>query len=527
MKRRDLLKLTAAAGVLAAPRIARADKSRALRFVPVAGVSVLDPVWSGTRPTRDHGYMVFDTLFGLDENLTVQPQMASGYTVEDGGKRWTITLRDKLRFHDGEPVLAKDVVASIKRFGARASFGQFLMDATEDVSAADDKRIVFRLKRPFPHLALALGGTTTEMPCIMPERLANTDPFKAVSEMVGSGPFRFVASEFNAGHRTAYERFSDYVPRDGGKPSYLAGPKVVHFERVEFNGIPDGSTAAAALHTGEVDWVEVPSIDLLADLRRDPKLRVETNRVSKTLAIARFNHLHPPFDNPAIRRALLGAIDQAAAMQAVAGTDPNGWKDRVGLFGPGSPLATDAGIEVLSSPRDYDKVKRDLAAAGYKGEKIVVLDVADIQELRSLAAVGIDQLRRAGMNVDVQTTDFGTWIRRRLSKEPPDKGGWNIFFTFIDGTYNFTPAGNGSIAGTGPKGYPGWVTAPKIDALRQAWLDAPDMETERRVVRDLQMQFWQDVPNIPMGEWTQYTCYSRSITDVPMGFPLFYGVRPA
>ena len=525
MKRRDLLKSTAGLGILAAPGIARADKARPIRFVPVAGVSILDPVWSGARPTRDHGYMVFDTLFGIDENLTAQPQMAAGTTVEDGGKRWTIALRDKLRFHDGEPVLAKDVVASIKRFGARATFGQFLMDATDEVSATDDKHIVFRLKRPFPHLPMALGGATSETPAIMPERLANTDPFKAVTEMVGSGPFRFVASEFNAGHRSVYERFSDYVPRDGGKPSFLAGPKAVHFERAEWIGIPDGSTQAAALHTGEVDWVEVPSIDLLADLRRDPKLTVETNRVSKTLAIARFNHLHPPFDNPAIRRALLGAIDQTEAMQAVAGTDRKDWSDRVGVFGPGSPLANDAGIEVLSSPRDYDKVKRELSAAGYNGEKIVALDVADIQELRSLAAVGIDQLRRAGMNVDVQTTDFATWLRRRASKEAPDKGGWNIFFTLIDGAYNFTPAGNVTIAGTGPKGYFGWPTAPKIDASRQAWLDAPDLEAERRIVRDMQMQFWQDVPNIPMGEWTQYTCYSRSLVDVPMGFALFYGVR--
>jgi peptide/nickel transport system substrate-binding protein len=527
MRRRDMFKLTAGAAMLAAPRIARADKSRALRFVPVAGVSTLDPVWTPARPTRDHGYVVFDTLYGIDETLMAQPQMAAGHTIEDGARRWTITLRDKLRFHDGEPVLAKDVAASIKRFCARDAFGQALMAATDEVSAPDDHRIVFRLKRPFSHLALALGGGTPEVPCIMPERLANTDPFKAVTEMVGSGPYRFVASEFNAGHRTVYERFQDYVPREGGKASFLAGPKVVHFERVEWTGIPDGATAAAALHTGEVDWVEVPAIDLLPDLARDSKLKVDTNRVSNTIGIARFNHLHPPFDNPAIRRALLGAIDQAASIQAVAGANPEDWRDRVGLFGPGSPLANDAGIEVMTAPRDYDRVKRELAAAGYKGERVVAIDVADIAELRALSSVGVDQLQRVGLNVDVQTVDFGTWIRRRTSKEVPEKGGWNILFTLIDGSYNFTPIGNAAMTSTGPAGYPGWMTAPRIDELRQAWLDAPDLESERRVCRELQMQFWRDVPYIPMGEWIQHTCYSRAITDVPMGFPLFYGVRPA
>ena len=336
MQRRGFLRAAAASGLvttggLAAPRIGRAADDKVLRFVPVAGLSVLDPVWTPARPTRDHGYVVFDTLYGIDEELVPQPQMAAGHTIDDDGKRWTITLRDKLRFHDGSPVLARDVVASIKRFCARDTFGQALMAATDEISAPDDRRIVFRLKKPFPHLPQALGGCTGDVPCIMPERLAATDPFKPVTEMVGSGPFRFVAAEFNAGHRAVYERFQDYVPRDDKKASFLAGAKTAHFERLEWTGMPDGGTAAAALHTGEMDWVEVPEMDLLPSLARDSKLVVETNRVSTAIGIARFNHLHPPFDNPAVRRALLGAIDQAEAMQAVAGVDPADWRAGIGV----------------------------------------------------------------------------------------------------------------------------------------------------------------------------------------------------
>jgi peptide/nickel transport system substrate-binding protein len=365
------------------------------------------------------------------------------------------------------------------------------------------------------------------VPAIMPARLAATDPFKAVTEMVGSGPFRFVPGEFNAGSRAVYERFQDYIPRDGGKPSFLAGAKIVHFDRVEWTGTPEAATAAAALHTGEIDWWEVAAIDLLPSLARDPKLMVETNRVSTAIGVTRFNHLHPPFDNPAVRRALLGAIDQAEAMQAVAGVDTADWRDHVGLFGPGSPLANDEGIGVMTSPRDYDRVKRDLAAAGYKGERVLALDVADVAELHAVSLVGIEQLRRAGMNVDVQTADFGTVLRRRFSKEVPDKGGWNVLFTLLDGSYNFTPTGNPFMTNTGLNGLYGWATAPRIDELNQAWLDASDLEAERRVCRELQAQLWQDVPYIPMGEYTQHTCHSRTITDLPKGFPLFYGVRPA
>lgn len=525
MRRRDLLKVTAGTAMLSAPRIARAQKSKPLKFVPVSGVAVLDPVWTGARPTRNHGYLVFDTLYGIDESLTVRPQMAAGHTIEDDGKRWTITLRDHLKFHDGEPVRARDVAASIKRWCAREGFGQALIAATDEISAPDDKRVVFRLKKPFPHLAQALAGTTGTMPCIMPERLAETDPFKAVTELIGSGPFRFIAKEFSSGHISVYERFEGYVPRDE-KPSFLAGGKVVHFDRVEWTGIPDAGTASAALRSGEVDWVELPATDLLPLLAADKKLMIETNNVSSTIGIARFNHSLPPFDNPAIRRALLGAFDQAASMQAVAGTDPANWHDHIGLFGPWAPLANNAGIEVMTAPRDYDRVKRELAAAGYKGETVVAMDVADIPELHALSTVGIEQLRQVGMNVDAQAADFGTVIRRRANKEAPDKGGWNIFFTFIDGSYNFTPAGSAVMTSTGPKGYPGWMTAPRIEALRQAWLDAPDLEAERRICRELQTQFWQDVPYVPMGEYIQQTCHSRGITDIPKGFPLFYGVRP-
>ena len=203
----------------------------------------------------------------------------------------------------------------------------------------------------------------------------------------------------------------------------------------------------------------------MASLARDPKLMVETNRVSTAIGMTRFNQLHPPFDNPAVRRALLGAIDQAEAMQAVAGVNSANWRAGVGLFGPGSPLANDEGIGVMTAPRDYDRVKRELAAAGYKGERVLALDVADIFELHALSIVGIEQLRKAGMNVEVRAADFGTVIRSRFNKDVPDKGGWNVYFTLLDGSYNFTPAANGSLSSNGPNGFPGWVTAPKIDEL--------------------------------------------------------------
>jgi peptide/nickel transport system substrate-binding protein len=524
MRRRTLLKaIGSAAAVLAAPKVLRAESASVLRFTPLADLAVLDPVWAGARPTRNHAFLVFDTLYGLDDSLAVQPQMVAGHTVEDGGLAWTLTLREGLRFHDGQPVLGRDVVASIRRFGARDSFGQALLAVTDELSAPSDRTIRFRLKRRFPQLPLALAGCTNQTPVIMPERLAQTDPFTRVTEMVGSGPYRFLASEQLAGARVVYQRFAGYVPRADGRESYLAGPKIAHFDRVEWIIIPDPSTAAAALQSGEIDWWEMPTLDLAPMLARDRGIRLRQNEPANT-GLMRFNHLQPPFDNPAIRRAVLGAVSQADAMSAIAGDDEAQWEDRTGLFVRGMPLASDAGIDVLGGARDFDGVRRDLAAAGYQGERVVLIDAADVPVIHGIAQVGADELRRAGMNVDVQSMDFGSTFARRNNKGPVDQGGWSVQFTFMDGVVTFNPWNNFALAASGPKAAFGWPNSERIEALRAEWLQAGDLPTQQRICRELQLQMWQDVPYIPMGAYYQPTAMRADLTGVMKGTPQFHGI---
>jgi len=213
--------------------LARADRAKTLVFVGVADLSVLDPVVSGNRPTRNYAYLVFDTLYGLDTEWKAQPQMVGGHEVDDDGLTWILKLREGLRFHDKEPVLARDVVASIRRFAPRVSFAKALIDVTEELTAPDDRTVRFRLKRPFPHLPAALAGPGSNVPGIMPTRLANESPFKPVAEVVGSGPYRFLKDEHVSGARAAFERFESYRPRDSGAIGFTAGPKVAHFDRVE------------------------------------------------------------------------------------------------------------------------------------------------------------------------------------------------------------------------------------------------------------------------------------------------------
>lgn len=434
--------LSGAAATAVAPSITRAQSASTLKFVPAADLSSLDPVWTTSYQSRDHGFMVFDTLFGLTEDFRAEPQTAEGAVSDDQGKTWRITLRDGLLFHDGSKVLARDAVASIRRWGARDGFGQALLAATDELAAPDDKTIQFRLKAPFPLLPDALAKTPPSMCPIMPQRLAETDPKRQLTEMVGSGPFRFKPDERIAGAEVIYERNTVYVPRGSGTPSGTAGPKIAHFDRVEWRIIQDPATASAALQRGEVDWWLTVDSDLAPSLTRVPRLRVAITVPTGFIATMRFNQQIPPFNNPAMRRAILGAVQQSDYMIGMVGTDPANWRDRCGYFCPGTPMASDVGLDVLTSPRDPAAVKRALEAAGYRGEKIVLLTPTDIASARALAEISADTLRRLGVNVETPTMDWATLVQRRAKMDPVEQGGWNIFHTSWAGLDMINPAGH-------------------------------------------------------------------------------------
>jgi peptide/nickel transport system substrate-binding protein len=431
-------------------------------------------------------------------------------------------LREGLRFHDGSPVLARDAVASIQRWGARDMYGQEVLARSDEITAPDDRTLRFRLKKPFPGLPAALGKNGASVCAIMPERLALTSPTQQVTEMVGSGPFCFLASEQMVGARVVYERFADYVPRPGAVQSRLAGAKLAHFDRVVWSIIPDQATAAAALTAGEVDWLEYTNSDLRPMLDRNRALRTQLVDDLGT-SILRFNWLQPPFDNPAIRRALLGMVVQSDFMSAAYGDDPAAWVADAGFFTSNSPMANQAGMEALKGPRDIAKVKRELAAAGYAGEKVVLLQAADYPQLKALADVAADELRQVGMNVDVQTGDWGTISTRRANKGPLDKGGWSIFVTGLSNALD--PGGHLGLRANGGKAWFGWPDSPRLEALRQDWITASEVSAQAAICAEIQRQAFVDVPCIPLGEYRRLTAYKADLNGFAPGSPLFFGVK--
>lgn len=518
--------LAAGAAALAAPRLAAGRGARVLKFVPQSDLGIADPVFSAAYVTRNHALMVFDTLYGMDAAHRVHPQMAEGHAVEDDGLLWTIRLREGLRWHDGEPVLARDAVASIRRWAARDGIGGSLLAATDELAAVDDRTLRFRLKRRFPLLTYALGKAGSPVCAIMPERIAGTDPHRQITELVGSGPFRFNAAERIAGARLVYDRNPDYRPREGGgEPSFTAGPKHVHFDRVEWHVMPDPSTAAAALRAGEVDWWEAPTFDLLPPLLRDRRVRVWVPDPTGYVGVMRFNHLQPPFADPALRRALLPAVRQADFMEAVAGAVPEGWRDGVGVFAPGTPLANDEGLAALTGPRDLDAARRAVQAAGYRGGRVVVLSPSDFPNLKALGDIGADLLQRIGFNVDHQTTDWGTMRQRLAKRDPVEAGGWSVFHTYWSGLDQLDPAVHQYIRGNGAAGGTGWPTSPRLEALRDEWLLAETDADRLRLARAIQAQVFEDVPYIPLGQMLSRTAHRQDLTGMLGGFALFWNLR--
>ena len=525
MKRRTFITSSAA---LAMPAVGHAQSARVFKWIPESDLVVLDPVWTTAYIARTHAYLVFDTLYGQAGprgGYKATPQMVAGHTVEDDGRTWKLTLREGLVFQDGTKVLARDCVTSVRRWGARDVMGQTLMARTNDLSAPDDKTIVFRLKKPFPLLPDTLGKVAPNTCVIMPERIANTDPFKQVTEMVGSGPFRFKVDERVPGAHFAYERFTGYVPRPDGVVEWTSGPKVVHFERIEWNVLPDAATAAAAMKSGEMDGWEFPTGDLLPLLDRERHLKRELVYDAGFAAWCRLNHLHPPFDNPAIRRALFPAIDQEAAMIAAMGDDPSLRKVPCGFFPPGSPSASDAGMDNILPRPDYDRARRALQAAGYKGETIALIVPIDFPTIKATSDVVADMMKRSGMTVDYHATDYGMLVQRRASKKPPAEGGWGAFCAFNSAVEFFTPATHLWLRGNGEKGSIGWPSSPRIEQLREAWFDAPDLTGQTTIAAEMQAQAFVDVLYLPLGMFYNPSVYRRDVTDIVHGFPIFWNMR--
>lgn len=524
MKRRTLLQGAVAAPFVPAKfAIAQPASARTLVFVPQANLTLLDPIFTTAQPTVHHGWAIYDLLFAVTSKLEVKPQMAEGYTLSDDGRTYMIKLRDGLKFHNGEPVRAQDCAPSLVRWARRETIGQTIWQYVDDCSAADDRTIKITLKQPIAIFleAIARGGASVAF--MMPEHVAKTDPFKQITEYTGSGPYRFLPDEYNSGAHVGYARFDGYVPRQE-KAEWMSGGKVAHFDRIEWRVIPDSATAAAALQRGEVDWYEQVQPDLVPLLKKNPAIEIGFHNPTGYNGVLRFNHLHPPFNNVAVRRAVMMAVNQDDYMASVTAGDASAYTVCKSVFPCGSRNGVEVGGEAMQA--NIAKAREMLAASGYKGEKAVLISPTDLTTVGPFGDVTNDLLKRIGMNVEFVATDWGSVVQRRSSKEPVEKGGWSVMHTWRPSTIAYTPMEHSQIRGLGATAWFGWYKDEEMEALTRRFVESTDPKEQDALVLAIQKRAFDQVPYVPIGTFQIRKAYRRNLVGMVEGTaPYFWNIR--
>ena len=489
-----------------------------------AALNQLDPIWTTSYIVRSHGFMVYDTLFGLDENFNVQPQMVDSYKISEDGLNYSFTLRDGLKWHDGTPVTSRDCVASIKRWGSKDGMGQQLMAAVDSMTVVDDKTFTISLKHPFGMLLQSLAKITANVPFMMKEAQALTSADDQISEVIGSGPFRFVREAFEPGTRAIYVKNEDYVPRRE-PASNTAGGKVVKVDKVEIIWIPDLSTRTNALISGEIDFIEAPHTDHVAKLRRAENVRVEKFDTLGYQCVLRLNHLQPPFNNVYARQAVLWATGMEMTLQVAAGNDPSLYRVCPSMYPCGTPFATDIGSEPLMK-QDFAKAKALLEKSGYKGEKVIVLHGTGGSIVSTQTLVTGQNLRKAGFNVELIPMDWATLSARRKVKKPASEGGWNAFQTYFTGPDFLNPAEHMAIKADGEKSWFGWPEDKQIQELCDAFVAETDFGKQKTIAAKIQERAFEVVTYVPLGTIYQPAAYRAELKDLLKGpVPLFWNVH--
>ena len=509
---------------LAGLSLAAPAGAQTLKAVMHSDVKILDPIWTTAYIQRNFGYMVWDTLFAMDEKFEVKPEMVEKWDVSADKLTWTFTLRDGLEWTDGKPVTAEDCIASIKRWAAKDSMGQKMMGSVAGLEAVDAKTFKMNMKEPYGLVLQSLGKPSSNVPFMMPKKTAETDPNTQikVEDVIGSGPFVFAASEWKPGEKIVFTKNTKYKPR-AEPASGLAGGKVVKIDRVEWLAMPDAQTQIAALQNGEIDFLEQPALDLVPLLAKDKNIKLfDGNPLGNQYAF-RFNTLFKPFDNPKIRHAVMVAFGQEDFLKATIG-DPKYYKVCKSPFICGTPLASDEGMKDVLN-QDAAKAKELLKEAGYDGTPVVLMQSTDLAVLTNLGPVAKAQMEAAGLKVDMQSSDWQTVVGRRAKKDPPDKGGWNAFLTSWVAADILNPVMAGFFNASCDKAMFGWPCDAEIEKLRDAFSKETDPAKQKQIALDLQKRWVEAPTHINVGQWYQPSAMRTNVDGMLVApVPVFWNM---
>ena len=501
-----------------------AVQAQTLNVVMASKLTVLDPVLTASHQTRNHGYMIYDTLLATDADNKIQPQMAEKWSVSDDGKTYTFVLRDGLKWHDGTPVTAEDCVASIKRWAQQDKVARQMMPHLASMNVVDDKTFTVAFNRPVD-FAVALGKPSGLPSFMMPKRVAETPATQAITDYTGSGPFKFVQAQFQPGVKTVYEKNTDYVPRNE-PASATAGGKQVFVDKVQWIAMPDAITGVNALMGGEVDYLETVPFDMTPLVQRAPGVTMKVIDKLGMQPMYRFNQLQAPFNNKQIRQAAMYAVGQENILKAQVG-DPAFYKTCGAVFGCNLPYSSDVHADMIVAP-NVEKAKALLKEGGYNNEPVVILHATDIPTASALPVVMAQQLRQAGFNVSLQAMDFMTMLSRRANRDTTAKGGWSIFVTTWHVSEIMDPLRNYGVSANGEKAWFGWPTVPQVESLREEFLVATSDDQRKQVAEKLQDVMLDEGVAITLGEIHTAAAYRDTVSGVlESPAPVFWNIKKA
>lgn len=524
MKRRVLFAATGLLGLSLLAPLAQAQDNKVFRFVPHANLAVLDPIWTTAYVTRNHAYMIYDTLFSEDAQGNIQPQMVDTYTNSDDRKTWTFKLRSGLEFHDGKPVTSEDVVASLKRWASRDAMGGILNTFIDRYETPDANTFVLVLKEPSGIVIDALGKASSNVPFIMPARIAATPGAEQIKEHIGSGPFIFKDDEFRPGALAVYTRNTRYKSRTEA-PSGMAGGRPIHFDRVEWVIIRDPQTQFNAIKAGEVDMVEQPSFEQYETLKKTDGLKVDDFSPAGLQFILRFNHLHKPFDNPKIRQAAMVAMGQQAYINTQIGVPELGKLCR-SIFPCGTVYA-DENTGYFTGVANPAKAREMLKEAGYDNTPVLLMRPTDLASIAKIPLVARQQLEAAGFKVNFQQMDWASLLARRAKKDAPADGGWNIFLTAWTAGDISNPLAMAMLNAKGDTGWFGWQDEPRIETLKASFARAATTEEKKKLASEIQAVAFETATHVPLGQYQSPTVLRSNISGLLQtpGIPVMWGLK--
>jgi peptide/nickel transport system substrate-binding protein len=487
-----------------------AQAQSVLRVAPETLSRILDPHFTTSFTTRDFGYLVYDTLFAIDDRFEPQPQMVERWTMSDDKLTYTFVLRPGLKWHDGQPVTAADCVASIRRWSSRDPMGQTLTKFTASLEATDASTLKLVLKEPYGLVLDSLAKIGAPVPFMMPERIARTPGSEQVKEIIGSGPYKFRADLHEPGVKIVLEKFADYKPRPE-PPVWTSGGKMAKIDRIEMLGMPDAQTQVSALVRGEVDYLERVPADILPLIDAKSGAKAEVVSDFGFQAIMRMNHLQPPFDNVKVRQAVLRAVDRSLYAAVVAG-DPQFASACPAIFGCGMPYESREGVpsyDVAAAKALLKEANVDLS------KPIVMLHVANAPGIAALGNVTRQVLVDLGFKVDMQAMDFQTFATRRLNTKPVAEGGWNIAHTTNTVPDQGNPLSNPFLVAQGPPTSAwGWPTDPKTEELRLKFATAPHIGARKLLAAEIQERAYEQVLYVPLAQFTTPSAWRTNLQGV-------------